>query len=263
MINKCSEKDINRILAYIGNDYGRCLYMYIDIKKYGVDKDFFSVWTWENETGDIRALVSKYHSGMQLFSRTDDFDVYEIKELIDRFNPSMVVGMDETLEKIRPILPGYDEEYGLVGKLAGLQIAPGAEAYSARDEEIKGIVDLISEDEALGGPYEYEELMDQYTERRKEKFGRNYIQRDNDNRLIGHAATYAETEEIAVISGVITAPAYRGCGYSKGILAALCDALLKEGKDVFSYYYIPAAKKMHEGIGFETIGKWTKLIRVK
>ena len=151
----------------------------------------------------------------------------------------------------------------LVGKLAGLQIVPSAEAYSARDEEIKGIVDLISEDEALGGPYEYEELMDQYKERRKEKFGRNYIQRDNDNRLIGHAATYAETEEIAVISGVITAPAYRGCGYSKGILAALCNELLEEGKNVFSYYYIPAAKKMHEGIGFETIGKWTKLIRVK
>lgn len=263
MINKCSEKDIKRILAYIGNDYGKCLYMFVDIKKYGVDKDFFSLWTSESENGNIRALVSKYHSGMQLFSRTNDFDVYEIKELINLYDPSMIVGMDETLEKIRTVLSGYDEEYGMVGKLTGLQIVPSGEAYSAGDEEIKDIVDLISEDEALGGPYEYEELMDQYKERRKEKFGRNYIQRDNDNRLIGHAATYAETEEIAVISGVITAPAYRGCGYSKGILAALCNELLEEGKNVFSYYYIPAAKKMHEGIGFETIGKWTKLIRVK
>ena len=61
MINKCSEKDIKRILAYIGNDYGKCLYMFVDIKKYGVDKDFFSLWTSESENGNIRALVSKYH----------------------------------------------------------------------------------------------------------------------------------------------------------------------------------------------------------
>ena len=99
------------------------------------------------------------------------------------------------------------------------------------------------------------------TERRKEKFGRNYILRHEGGRLIGHAATYAELSDLAVVSGVITAPEFRGKGYSEGILAALCDALIREGKDVFSYYYIEAAERMHKGVGFETIGGWSKLVK--
>ena len=263
MIRKCDNGDVEKVLEYIGTDYGKCLYMYIDIKKYGVDTDFFNVWICEDKEGQTDAIISKYHTGMNIFSRENDFDKESISDFIIKKAPSMVVGMKDTIDLIKVFFSGYAEECGSVGKLKTLNTIPDSGAYSAQDEEIKEIVDLISKDEELGGPYSYDDLLFQFTERRKENFGRNYILRYKDGSLIGHAATYAELSELAVISGVITALEFRGKGYSKGILAALCEVLIREGKDVFSYYYIEAAERMHNGVGFETIGKWSKLVKEK
>ena len=37
--------------------------------------------------------------------------------------------------------------------------------------------------------------------------------------------------------------------------------LLAEDKDVFSFYYIPAATSMHTGVGFEKVCDWAKLYK--
>ena len=57
-------------------------------------------------------------------------------------------------------------------------------------------------------------------------------------------------------------PEYRGKGLSKNVLSAVCDNLKKDGFDVFSYYYIPSATRMHQSVGFEPIGDWAKLVRL-
>ena len=261
MIRKCDNGDIEKVLEYIDRDYGKCLYMYIDIKKYGMNTDFFTAWLCEDKDGKPEAVVSGYHTGMQIFSRDNEFDKESVSGLILNNTPTMVAGMKDTIDLIKAFFSGYSEECGSVGKLAEIKAVPAPGAYSSGDGEIREIVDLISKDDELGGPYRYEDLLSQFTERRKEGFGRNYILRNTDNALIGHAATYAELSDLAVISGVITAPEFRGKGYSEGILAALCEALIRESKDVFSYYYIEAAERMHKGVGFETIGEWSKLVK--
>ncbi len=259
MIVECTSKDIDKVLDYIHDDYGKCLYMYIDLKKYGLDNENFRVWI-QNDDDGICSVISKYYNGIQIYSRSNDLIIDEIIEFIKEHNPTMVSGMKETIDGIRDFLPGYEKEIGTVARLNKLTYPPNPDAYLAPFEELEEIAHVIAQDEALGKPYGYELLYEQYCERKKYKFGRNYILRDEDtDEIICHAATYAELSNLGVLSGVLTTPKYRGKGFSKGTLAALSKELLCENKDVFSYFYIPAAERMHYGIGFEKIGDWEKL----
>lgn len=264
MIVEIKEKDKKILTDYIGKDYGKCLYVYIDLCKYNLDNnENFFAWAQYNNNNEIIAVITEYYKGIQLYSKNVDFNQDEIAEFIHAKNPSIVLGIKETIDKMKPYMPGYTEELGTVGQIRELKYPANKDAYSAPVEELEDIVKVVAADEAIGQPYGFDSLYTQYKERKEENFGRNFVLRDreNDNRIIGHAGTYAELSELAVVGGVITAPEYRGKGFSKETLAALCEELLSEGKDVFSFYYIPAATKMHTGVGFEKIGDWAKLIK--
>ena len=264
MIVKCQENDLKSVFEYIGNDYGNCLYIYIDLKKYGLNNKDFNVWYQMNADNEIHAVITEYYKGIQIYSRYNDFVFEEIADFLKDKNASLVFARKETADIIKEYLSGFSEEHGVVGKFMGLKCEPNKDAYSASDKEVSEIVALVAADEDIGKPYGYDSLFDQYTSRREDNFGRNYILRDKEtNTIISHAGTYAELPELAVIGGVITAPEYRGKGYSKGNLAALCLELQSENKDVFSFFYVPSAMKMHYGVGFEKYCDWVKLIKEK
>ena len=262
MLIECKENEKSKILDYIGKDYGKCLYIFIDLCKYGLDNENFNAWIQYNDKSEIIAVVTEYYKGIQIYSKDVNLDAKEIAEFVLRKNPPVTLGMKETIDKVREYMPGYEEELGTVGQLKQLQVSPNPKAYSASVEELKEIVEILAEDEGIGKPYGFDSLYQQYKERKEENFGRNFILRDEEtNEIVCHAGTYAELPELAVIGGVITSPKYRGKGYSKETLAAICEELLHEGKDVFSFYYIPSETKMHQGVGFEKIGDWAKLIK--
>lgn len=262
MIIKNTKKHLDSILEYIGKDYGKCLYLYIDLIKYGFDNPNVSMWTITNSKDQYEAVILKYYTGMHIYSKDNKFDENDVISLIKEQKPSLVCAMKETIDKISSYLPNYEVEVGTVGKLVNIKDVKSDRAYSAPMSEIKEIAEILAEDDALGKPYGFDLLYSQLKERKEEGFGRNFILRDEENNeIIAHAATYAENENVGVISGVFVNPKYRAKGYSKQVLGAICEELLQEGKDVFSYYYIPSATKMHESVGFEKIGDWAKLIK--
>lgn len=263
MIIECNEKNKHLILDYIGKDYGKCLYVYIDLCKYSLDdnENFFS-WIQYDNNNNITAIVTEYYKGIQVYSRDLNLNAEELVEFIKSKNPPIVLGIKEVIDKLKPHMNGYEEELGTVGRVKEIKYEPNPRAYSAPIEELKEIVTIVANDEGIGKPYGFDSLYKQYKERKEENFGRNVVLRDEEtNEIICHAGTYAELPELAVVGGVITSEKYRGKGYSKESLAALCKMLLDEGKDVFSFYYIPSATKMHVGVGFEKIGDWAKLIK--
>lgn len=264
MIISCKTEDIKSILNYIGEDYGKCLYIFIDLKKFGLDNDNFNIWIHYNDDNKICAIITEYFGGIQIYSKKYDFIVEEVADFIKNKNSNVVFAMEHTIDKIQDSLSNYVRENGIVAELKELKHDPNPNAYSASIDEIAEIVKIVSEDENIGKPYGYKSLYEQYSERKNDNFGRNYILRDETtNDIICHAGTYAELPQLAVIGGVITAPLYRGKGFSKETLASLCLELESENKRIFSFYYIPSAKKMHEGVGFEEIGVWSKLTKVE
>lgn len=263
MIHECIETEIDTIFEYIGNDYGKCLYIYIDLKKYALGNKNFNVWIQYNKQDQICAIITEYYGGIQIYSKQQNYIINEIVDFIKKKDPQVIFAIKPIIDKLKKELCKYKQETGIVGELSELTYMPNHNAYSASLSEIAEIVKIIADDEEIGKPYGFESLYEQFYERKQNKFGRNYILRNKKNHeIIGHAGTYAELPELAVIGGVITSIPYRGKGYSKGILSALCNELLYENKRVFSFYYIPSAKKMHSNIGFNQIEEWSKLSKL-
>ena len=72
MIIQCKDEDIETVFDYIGEDYGKCLYIFIDLKKFGLDDENFDVWIQYSEEGSICAIISEYFGGIQIYSREEN-----------------------------------------------------------------------------------------------------------------------------------------------------------------------------------------------
>ena len=81
-----------------------------------------------------------------------------------------------------------------------------------------------------------------------------------DGEIIHHAATYAELDNLAVISGVITREDFRGKGVGTLAVRKLCHDLLEEGKKPCLFYYTKQAEMFYKKIGFEEGTGWAKLV---
>ena len=69
---RCGIDDREEILSYIGKEYGKCLYLYVDLMKYGFDNPNVRLWLQKNAEGRNTALVLQYYTGMHVFSRDGD-----------------------------------------------------------------------------------------------------------------------------------------------------------------------------------------------
>lgn len=256
----CTKEDERMILGYIGNDFAKCAYLYIDLKKYGFDDENVFVWRQENEAGEICALCLQYYNGMQLYSKDGEYDVQDVANLIKERKPKMVVGMGTTVSQLGPFFPDKEIEYGKV-IMADKETYTGIydpEAELAKREDMEEIVDLLKTDEVMGGPYPKEMLLKQMTERFDTGFGRNFVIRNEERKIVGHVATYAELDNMGVISGGILVPELRGKNKYALMLGSLCKSLLSEGKIAISYFY-HAGASAHKNAGFQSLGDWAKL----
>lgn len=254
----CKDNQEKEILEYIGNDYAKCTYLYIDFRKYGMTNENVHVWCQRDGNDKICALVLQYYLGMHVYSREGNFDPADIAKLIAERKPTLVCGMKETIDKIAPFIEGYDPEYGKVLRLGEYSGIAGPEVRRAERSEIREIAELLATDEEMGGPYGFEALYNQLLGRFDEGFGRNWVRKDEKG-VVSHCATYAELDDVAVISGGIVRMDYRGKGEYPGQLGAMCRDLYNEGKEVISYYY-GGAKTAHKVVGFDILGDWAKLI---
>ena len=156
----------------------------------------------------------------------------------------------------------YEYEHGYVTELRKCTAAdvsfPEVEAAGA--EDIPEIASLICTDEGLGGTYEPESFAKQLLERYEDDFGRYYCIRQN-GRIVCHAGTYAEVDDLAVISGVITAEDCRGQNLAYKVVSKLGKDLLDEGKLPCLFYYTKSAARLYEKVGFASGSSWAKLIR--
>ena len=81
MITKCSQFDEKRILDYIGSDYSSCLYLYLDLIRYGFDSDVVEVYI-QQFAGEIVALLLKYYSCLHVYSKDNQFHADEVAALM-------------------------------------------------------------------------------------------------------------------------------------------------------------------------------------
>ena len=262
MINKCINSDQVILLKYIAEDYPKCLYLYLDMIQYGCNSE--TTQTWIQSNGDrITSVALMYHTALHVYSRELDFDVYELVQFILDVNPTIICAYAELIKLLEPYLcsRGFVSEYGHIGILDHCE--PATEATDiclANEEDINEIAQLLYEDEDIGASYAYEDLVRQMKERMESGFVRSYVVKDNGH-VVAHLATGAEVGKVSTVCYGITAPGYRGRGYFRNLMAHLCVELGKEGKEVYSVYYMENAGRQHHKVGFLDFCEYGKLFR--
>ena len=259
MYKIASENDVEKLLSYFEQDLKNCLYSYIDLKKFGITNPNLTVYFDEAES--IRCTALKYYEGLQLFDAEGKMDAESTAELIRTLNSHIVSSTVDVIEKLYPLLKDhYEMEQGYVTEMLSMpECEISKEVRPAEISEYDEIAKLICSDEGVGGHYVPEELKEQLLTRLDEGMGRNYILK-RDGEIIHHAATYAELDNLAVISGVITREDWRGKGVGTLAVRKLCDDLIKEGKKPCLFYYTKQAEGFYRKIGFEEGTGWAKLV---
>lgn len=272
MYRIAKHSDIPKLLKYLEQDLKNCLYSYIDLKKFGIDNPNLTVYfdakqnlseagSHNDNPNGIQCTALKYYEGLQLFDAEGKMDAEETAELIRKLHSHIVSSTVDVIERLYPLLKdSYEMEQGYVTEMLSMPMSEiSEEVRPARKEEYDEIARLICSDEGVGGHYTPNELKEQLLTRLEENFGRNYILKRNGE-IIHHAATYAELDNLAVISGVITREDFRGKGVGTLAVRKLCHDLLEEGKKPFLFYYTKQAEMFYKKIGFEEGTGWAKLV---
>ncbi len=270
-------EQVPALLAYFEQDLKNCLYGYIDLKKYGIQNPHLHIY-YSTREGHITAVATEYYKGIQLFSYREELDVEETLELVHRLKAPMINGKQKVIAILEPYLRGdFAMETGYV---TWMKTAPGSDVGQtgagetegpgrtgerpfrqvecSREEDFPEIARLICSDEGLGGHYMPEEFAQQMLDRKKGKFGRSYIIR-RDGKIVSHASTYAEIDNLAIVSGVITRQEYRGLGLGYEVVSKLCQDLILEGKRPCLFYFKKEAVGLYAKAGFEEGTLWGKL----
>lgn len=263
MIIPCTPADEERLFSYIGDDYPACLYLYLDLKQYGLRSD--RIEAYRQQDGErITAILLKYYSCLHVYSADQSFDAGELAAFFAEKGCAMLYCRSETAQKLRNAFPLPLQKRavitdGWVARIRRVDREAQGLAVAAAEEDFDQIVRLIYEDEEIGRSYRYAELAEQLRERSREGFSRSLVIKNGDL-VIAHACTNAERDGLAVVAELLVRKAYRRRGYASEIWRELCGRLLSEGKEVYSFYYSAESRALHRRIGFEEICLWTKIV---
>ncbi len=247
MMKPADASEREKILRYLKRDAPNCVYMLADIQNLQhCENENISVW-YQQGGNDIDVVVMKYYDSIQLFSLRDDCALSGVADIINRHAVSMVSGKASLIKRVAPLCPRYGRVlYGSVFRVERGRDACAPNVCLATFEDIPDIVALICSDEALGGHYSPDVLLAQMQDRFSAHAGRSYIIRQ-DGLLVAHTATYAESDDIAVISGTIVRPGYGHLNYYAVSSALVCQ-LLSEGKQVYTFSNSPKMIQYHSAL---------------
>ena len=260
MVGQCNNSQQDVFLNYIGEDYPKCLYLYLDAIKYGCSSDTTRTWM-QIRDGVITAVVLAYHTALHVFSRNNDLDVMELCELVKEVKPTMVNAMAETIRKIEPVLfkLGFMSEFGHIGEWMGAaDVLKDDEVSVANEKDIFEVAKLLYEDDDIGASYVFGDLLKQMQDRLHEGYVRSYVVRKTGE-VAAHVGTGAEIKNVCTIAYTITSPKYRGQGLAGRLYNYCCSRLKSEGKRIFSVYYPESARAFHHKMGFVDICEYGKL----
>jgi N-acetylglutamate synthase-like GNAT family acetyltransferase len=255
------EEELNDILDFLEPDLGNCVYLYMDIKKYGLNNKNMKVWV--NNAPCLSSVVMRYYDSMQLYSSKEVEDSNEILECICCENVKMISApksLIELLKEDKRIREQYNSKDGYTFWFGNYRKFPYEEIETADVGDLKEIAELICMDEEFSGNYQSEVLERQLRERLLTGMGRNYkIQKDG--KIIAHIATFAEEAQIAVTSGLIVHPQYRNFPYGTMLESYIVNVLQEEGFRVFTFINDKKRVKLQKALGHKECGQYEKLMR--
>ena len=110
-MRRANDRELERILPYLKNNVKDCIYMYIDIAKYGVHNDFLDVWI--NDGPEIDCVCMRYHTGFSVYTERENWPVDDVIRLIGEYDIRSITARRDIVrfekKRRRPTLSGDDK----------------------------------------------------------------------------------------------------------------------------------------------------------
>ncbi len=264
VLKKCKSEDIQRVIEYIGDDRLLCFYLYMDILECGVEDEGLGLWVSELN-GKIKAAMYQYYDCLHLFSR-ENCPVKDVMTVIETIDPKVIISSEVNI-RLLMIELGNDsytfELNHIITTDKMIKENKNVEVLDATESDIPEIVRMMMKDKIYSSIYSYEKLCTDLSKRLRAGFGRLFIIRDENKRLVCADATNAETEYLAVIGGLVTDPEMRGRGLGAAMTAAVWNRIKNEGKRGLAFLLDDNEKtiNLHKKLGYDFIGYSARLIK--
>lgn len=257
------EEDRDSLLGYLKKDLGNCLYIYMDICKYGFCSPHMQVWVEED---GMNLVLMKYYDSLQLYAASEDWSLDAVLDKIQEYSIRMISARRDIIERLRKNVycqEYYEENFGHVFRFQHYKtlISDKIHIQKAEPSDSDEIARLMRMDSLFSENYEESELSLQLCERMKNGMGRCYVIRAQDH-IIAHIATFAEIANLAVTSGLIVHPEHRNLPYGTVLESYLVNCLQKEGIDVFTFVNERKRYKLLKALDCEECGQYGKLTRI-
>ena len=257
-----NRSDINKIILFLKENVEHCIYIYIDIVKYGVEHSDIKLWYSETNK-EINGVVMKYYDSFQLFFVDVEQDKQEICRILEENPVKTISGNEELIKAIEKYFSDtYVANYGIVVKETKYKKLPGFDKVEpASISDCEAIAHLMCQDEEFGNNYEETELARQLKDRMQTGMGKSFILRENGE-IVGHVATFAEVDDLVVQSGLIVSKKCKN-PFSGLILHEYMKSVsLDAGKTVFAFRIKEEMQKYEKSPGTIICGNYGKLTKV-
>lgn len=261
MIIHCDNSYIPAVTEFLGNGRILCFYLYMDMVQYGTENPDMDLWVSE-EKGVIRAAFYRYHDTIHMYSR-GQYDRQEVRQFLKE-HPVKVVTMPKAdADELADLFEGCECELSnVITARKEMEGRKDLDIRQAHEGDAADIAALMMKDPLYNTVYTQQKLTEQILERLKSGFGRLFVIR-REGRVVATNATFAELEDMAVISGLVTDPAERGQGLGQAITAHTWNLVRREGKMGLAYIACDnhSSMRIHERMGYDILGVHARFVR--
>lgn len=251
-IRKCNEKDKNTLLEFLNSKPVYHTFIIADIEQYGFDKEFQEVYVQE-EDGICQGVFLRYFGNFIVAGNPEVLLYDNIAELVDR-KITTIMGCADIVNNITEKL---DRKADFIYN----NLYTHEKTVEENEKEECHYADLDDVDRIYDFLMSFPEFKNLYSEKAMlvNRLTNNegvHIFIEKDGKIIAHGNSAASAEKTCMMGGISVAEPYRGQGYGKKILLALCEHILKDGK--IPCIFAPEAKdySCFKETGFDVYGLW-------
>lgn len=256
MIHYVENSEYKKILNYISsNDIKPSPYIVVNLSYYKTKSEEYTFYC-QTINNRCTAFISVYSKVVQLWV-DDEADLVELREFMVDNRFKAVYSIPTVLEKMNY---SVDKSGGQILVFRGKLVENSNLNYSLikepTEKEYRSIAHLLVSDPESDSHSDEEITANRYRARREERFGRSYVLLNGNGDVIAHVGTHGESDNVAIIGGVITKDGYRKQGLATFLITIMCDDLIKEKKEVYLYSFNKKAIRLYEKIGFTKLYDW-------
>lgn len=226
------------------------------LSKYGTSKGFQEVWIQHEGDMQPKAIVMRHINHMYLYA-PGDIDHEEISSFCRFIDPDFIWSEFRNLMLIEPCIPEYRQEAAWHMILSGDDRLVSCESCEhALPEDSREIARIIFSEDSFRRFYTSEGEVEIGMRRRLELGECTCVVIRGKSGIKGLAYSTIETENYAVISGVVTRPEFRRSGVAGQVVSGICRLILKKGKRPNLFYSDERAGRLYRRLGFVEDGDY-------